>query len=64
MIINYVKPSMIFGPLVEKQYVKHIRIQWRAQASGGGGGGGGGGGHDSLSCWFFYFEAVWASQPN
>ncbi len=42
MIINYVKPSMIFGLLVEKQYVKHIRIQWRAQASGGGWGWGGG----------------------
>ncbi len=26
--------------------------------------GGGGGGGGSLSCWFFYFEAVWASQPN
>ncbi len=25
----------------------------------------GGGGHDSVSCWFFYFEAVWAySQTN
>ncbi len=46
---------MIFVPLVEKQYVKHILIQWRAQASGEGGGeialwghnhrlGGGGGG--------------------
>ncbi len=46
MIINYVKPSMIFGVALGG-HSHRLR-----------GGGGGGGGHDSLSCWFFYFEAV------
>ncbi len=48
----------------------HTSTQWRAQASRQAvtwhyeGTITDRGGHDSLSCWFFYFEAVWASQPN